>query len=491
MQKNLHQPLPEIVFGTADQRESRRISRLVQAGQLRRIASKVYTPNLDEASEAIVSRNLFVILGHLFPGAVISHRSAFESRPTPEGDIFLTYKYARKVELPGVTVRLLKGSRALQGDTPFMQGLYMASRPRALLENMQVSRSHDGSSKCLPRESIEDQLDQICRIQGVEALNQVRDEARALAAETGMAKAFENLDRLIGAVQGTREAGRLLSATARARARGEPLDSGRLELFNTLHAALRQEVLPRRLTTVASPDAIRNLAFFESYFSNYIEGTEFEISEARAIVLDGRPVLDRPADAHDIVGTFNLVSNHQEMKRCPGSIDEFHELLRARHAVLMVGRPDGNPGSYKEKPNRVGETLFVAPELVRGTLAKGFEIYRSLEEPLARAIFMMMAVTEVHPFSDGNGRVARIMMNAELVTAGHCRIIVPTVYREDYMLALRAFSRQRNPTPCVRMLDRAQDFTARLDFSNYDQVLTVLTQCQAFRESGECRLRMP
>jgi len=57
----------------------------------------------------------------------------------------------------------------------------------------------------------------------------------------------------------------------------------------------------------------------------------------------------------------------------------------------------------------------VAPELVEGTLAKGFEIYRSLTAPLHRAIFMMFLISEVHPFADGNGRAARIMMNAELI----------------------------------------------------------------------------
>ncbi|WP_282778728.1 Fic family protein [Phaeodactylibacter xiamenensis] len=56
--------------------------------------------------------------------------------------------------------------------------------------------------------------------------------------------------------------------------------------------------------------------------------------------------------------------------------------------------------------------------------------------PIARAIYMMFLVTEVHPFDDGNGRIARIMMNAELVHGGSSKIIIPTVYREDYMLAL-------------------------------------------------------
>jgi Fic family protein len=41
----------------------------------------------------------------------------------------------------------------------------------------------------------------------------------------------------------------------------------------------------------------------------------------------------------------------------------------------------------------------------------------------------MFLVAEVHPFSDGNGRLSRIMMNPELVAAGEQRIVVPTIYR--------------------------------------------------------------
>ena len=49
---------------------------------------------------------------------------------------------------------------------------------------------------------------------------------------------------------------------------------------------------------------------------------------------------------------------------------------------------------------------------------------------------MMFVAAEVHPFIDGNGRVTRTMMNAELIGA-EVRIITPTVYRNNYLAALR------------------------------------------------------
>ena len=68
----------------------------------------------------------------------------------------------------------------------------------------------------------------------------------------------------------------------------------------------------------------------------------------------------------------------------------------------------------------------------------------------------MFLVAEVHPFADGNGRLARVMMNAELIAGGQARIIIPTVYRDDYLGALRALSRSERAEVLPRMLDHAQ-----------------------------------
>jgi fido (protein-threonine AMPylation protein) len=84
----------------------------------------------------------------------------------------------------------------------------------------------------------------------------------------------------------------------------------------------------------------------------------------------------------------------------------------------VAGRPELAPGAFKLEANRAGASVFVHPRHVRGTLAEGFALARTLPSPFARAVFMMFMVAEVHPFADGNGRAARIMMNAEMVMPG-------------------------------------------------------------------------
>ena len=81
------------------------------------------------------------------------------------------------------------------------------------------------------------------------------------------------------------------------------------------------------------------------------------------------------------------------------------------------------------------------------------------------------------------------MMNAELVIAGQRRILIPTVFREDYLLALRALSRQMHTEPYVRMMDRAHRFSSKIDFSSYESAFDILTEANAFKEPSEGRLK--
>ncbi len=223
-----------------------------------------------------------------------------------------------------------------------------------------------------------------------------------------------------------------------------------------------------------------SLGFFDAYFSNYIEGTEFTVGEAADIVFEGRIPQQRPADAHDILGVWRVASDPSEMRRAPESAGELIEILRSRHGTVFAGRPDTTPGQFKTRPNRVGPIQFVAPESILGTLDRGFGIYGGLDSPFHRAVFMHFLVSEVHPFADGNGRIARIMMNAELVSANEERIVIPTVYRGNYIAAQRALSSGNSAEPLVSALAFAWRWTAAVPWGRMDATEQELRACNAF-----------
>lgn len=103
---------------------------------------------------------------------------------------------------------------------------------------------------------------------------------------------------------------------------------------------------------------------------------------------------------------------------------------------------------------------------------------------------MMFMISEVHPFLDGNGRLSRVMMNAELTHAGQNKIIIPTVFREDYLGALRKLSRRQEPEVYVRMLQRAWRFSTTISGEDMDVIQAVLRKSNAFEEGDEFILRI-
>lgn len=485
---------PEI-FATTTQ-ISRAVQRAVADGRARKVAGRLYTRNLDEPIEQIVRRNWARIAAHHFPGAVVVDRSGIEARPTADGSLFLDagpdYAGRRPVRLPGLTLLPRRGPGPVPGDMPYLDGLFLSSRPRTLLDNMRPSRVRRSVARTLSKAEIENELTRTASARGNDALNELRDQARDLATTLDADKEMKALDNLIGAILGTRDV-MLATAAARASHAGLGFDTHRLELFDALQAALHGEAFegPRE-----QPGSFPALSFIEAYFSNWIEGTEFELAEAEEIVFERAVPEGRFEDAHDILGTFDLVNDPAKRRELPDEPQGLLELLRSHHALMLERRPQANPGAFKTRVNHAGGTTFVHPDLVAGTLVEGYRFYEVLPAGLSRAVFMMFLISEVHPFRDGNGRVGRVLMNAVLSAAGEQRIVIPIVYRDDYLGGLRALSRSGNPQPLIRVLQYAQSYSARIDWSDLARAERVLEETNAFvapdlAEERGVRLQLP
>ncbi|WGS50700.1 Fic family protein [Paraburkholderia sp. D15] len=476
----------EILFSIGDGAFARALRRLADAGTIRRIYAGIYTRNLDSPVEAIVLRNWAAIVSHLLPGAVLAYRSALEQRPV-DGVIYVRRgRTRRKLELPGLVVEVFSGAGApalLDPPAPDLlhRTIYLPSEARGFLENMGAARG--ASRRVLPQEDIETRLDKILTIRGDFKLNDLRDQAKAIAEKLDLGAEGKRFDGIVGALLGTHEEKKLRSKLALARVAGKPYDPDRLELFDVLHGALSGSVFAHPVDASNRGVALENFAFFEAYFSNFIEGTTFEVEEAEQIVFAGAIIANRSEDSHDILGTFRAASSTPWRNQSASMPDGFLDWLKSVNALVMQARPDKRPGQWKEKRNMAGNTLFVLPEQVPATLAEGFERIVSLTDPVARALMTMFVVSEVHPFQDGNGRTARLAMNCILSEAGMCRIIIPTVYREDYLLPLKRLTNDRDAVPYVRSMQRIHDWTSRFDYGQQrHDVQRQLARGNAFKE---------
>lgn len=464
----------------------------MRALNLRRLARNVWTNELGNDAE-IVYRHCHEILAKLMPGAVINRRSGFTYKPE-NGVLFVSHSRTRPLELPGLTIHPDGAVNGRQDDDIPLNSagtLFGASLLRALLENANERGRPESRTNRLSRGELHEQIARIVTAntpqQNVNLMSMVLQRPKNPERESLLA--------FLDAAINSRPTVESNSVAYKAVTGGKPFDFQRVQLFKEIASTLgemqniHRPVLQNTNSTFTP--------FYEAYFSNYIEGTEFNVDEAEAIVF-GNEDFDRPEDAHDVSSTFAIVNDEVEMSQRFSTAAEFMESLRDRHAAMMKVRPSANPGQWKTRTNRAGSSVFVLPELVVGTLEAGWDIWQTLSEPFARAVFGMFFVSEVHPFTDGNGRASRITMNNELHSAGLHRIIIPTILRTDYNSALSRGTAGNGIQGLWRVLDHAQKWVSVAPFgtlNNGDWYLqstnALMDSAQAEREGKALNLMTP
>lgn len=432
--------------------EGRRVGRFV------RIAKGVWSADTVTPVEQIVHQNLWRIIASYCPDAVVVDRTAARTGSIDRGVVTIaTDVRSTPIEMPGV--RLLVRPRVTHPtDTPWSHELTGSAAARTLVDNLAESRGRgDRPGRTLTLPELEDWVAEKRLAWGHRRFEALREEAVGIAAELGQdPEAVENLvDTVAGAATDAPASG----AFARAALAGRAWDARRVAMFERTATMLADLTDPQLIAV--EPEG--ELPFYEAYFSNFIEGTEFTVQEARQIVATQVPPARRSADGHDILGTHRCVVDPIGRRQTGGDPDERIDLLRERHRTLMVGRPDIGPGRFKSDANRAGATEFVDPELVHGTLLRGLDQASDVPAGLARAVYVMVVITQIHPFTDGNGRAARLSMNAELSAGGRCRVVIPTIMRSEYVSSLRRFFNDRGDvTAVVRVLTHALRWTAAM-----------------------------
>ncbi|WP_433161215.1 Fic family protein [Kribbella sp. CA-247076] len=484
--QNAPHPAGRLVFATATNRAS--LSRRHKSGRAIRLAPGLYAVDATLPPQKVAHHHRFAVVAHIWPGAVICDRSALNGGEPVDGWLFICHPEpprAADLSLPGLTVSVRLGPGALPGDMSMPEGLHLSGPARGLVENA-MSRGRPREGK--PRRyaglgAVEDRMDEEARTGGAGRIRRLLAQLDVVSGYFGE-RQVEDVRSRLAALLGTAADTRLTSTRLAARLAGDPYDEHRLDMLERL-ARYLQTVAPVPRPAVGGSTRWEWLPFFESYFSNFIEGTQFGVEEARRIAIDGEVPAARPQDAHDVAATYRIASDPVLSRTVPASADQLLELLVERHSTLMAARDDKRPGQFKLVQNYAGGYAFVAPEMVRGTLARGFDALAPLTDPLHRAVAVMLLLTEVHPFDDGNGRIARLFANAELAAAGQVRIIVPTVYRNNYLAGLVGVSNGAGDGQTLySVLDFAQRWTATIDWSSYERADAELRSANAYLDAG-------
>ena len=169
---------------------------------------------------------------------------------------------------------------------------------------------------------------------------------------------------------------------------------------------------------IHSPDIHDEFILSLTYNSNSIEGNTLTEPETAAILFDNTTVPNKSLiehlEARNHQAALNFLFNHILQK---GKLDE-NFVLRT-HAILMNGiRPDA--GAYRNHAVRiVGANLPTANYAsIQRLLPPVYDLVANNKKDIVTKCAVVHSKFEqIHPFSDGNGRVGRLLMNAMLLKA--------------------------------------------------------------------------
>lgn len=191
------------------------------------------------------------------------------------------------------------------------------------------------------------------------------------------------------------------------------------------------------------PVAIKKLQEFfrvqHIFHSTGIEGNRLSIRETEMVLIEGIELEDRP------------LGDQQEVKDLDAALRHLHDLakesspvreidLRELHRLAVRNRPDAEPGTYRKIGVVITGSEHRPPEpiAVPGLIQKAIEWLNASASklPLIGSAYVHHQIAYIHPFLDGNGRTARLLMNLVLLRAGYPIVNIKRDDRPKYYEAL-------------------------------------------------------
>ena len=192
-----------------------------------------------------------------------------------------------------------------------------------------------------------------------------------------------------------------------------------------------------------------NTQILFAYNSNHMEGSTLSPEQTSQLYDTGALL---PDGADDRIRADDVVETRNHFRAFSWILDHADEpvdkaMVCALHAILKRGTsqeldPDRNVGGYKVLPNVISQVMgvhTVLPADVPRAMERVFALYRDLrDDPYEIALAHWMFET-THPFSDGNGRIGRLVMFKELLRLDAIPVIVRDADRNLYVRGLDRF----------------------------------------------------
>ena len=192
-----------------------------------------------------------------------------------------------------------------------------------------------------------------------------------------------------------------------------------------------------------------------TYNSNAIEGNTLTLSETK-VVLEGITIGGKSMVEHletinhreAILFVEELINNNEELTEW---------IVRNIHALILKEIDNTNAGRYRNENVLVSGAKHIPPKHLEldHLMQKLIREYRrdwKIYHPIIRAALLHGEFVKIHPFIDGNGRTARLLLNFELMKSGYSPIIIRNEQRASYYDVLDLAHTTMNYGPFIKLV---------------------------------------
>ena len=199
-----------------------------------------------------------------------------------------------------------------------------------------------------------------------------------------------------------------------------------------------------------NPGEVKQLdAYFRigmTYTSNALEGNSLTLTETKVLLEDGITVGGKPIrDCYEAAGHALAYDFMLEAARSDPFVISEDTILQL-HKLFYNKIDSEKAGAYRNERVFITGTEYLPPkpeEVPAEMQALINELNEKWEDthPVVLSAYTHRKLIDIHPFIDGNGRTARLMMNLILINRGYQIISIPPILRTDYINALEAARR--------------------------------------------------
>ncbi|MFH1504170.1 MAG: Fic family protein [Candidatus Omnitrophota bacterium] len=176
-----------------------------------------------------------------------------------------------------------------------------------------------------------------------------------------------------------------------------------------------------------------------TYSSNALEGNSLTISETKVVIEDGLTIAGKPLKDHYEAAGHSDAFDHMYALTVGKTITE--EDIKKLHSLFYHRINEKDAGAYRKVQAIITGSQYPLPKPdalpgMMGKFIKDLPRLKKNNHPVVYAAKIHKEFVFTHPFVDGNGRVARLLMNAALMQAGYIIAIIPPLKRSEYISVL-------------------------------------------------------